>query len=583
MQAQYHKNPPFAQKLSLCNKDNQLLGNHQNIATMTNTADNSDNMRLPQLGVYNPTHRRTPARSTFPFASSPFYSRAYNKISTQLSSYKPTHRRSPARVVFPPSFFSYPRSTRRQSAYRSNKLSPASGSGFSSTSVIAGGPDRFIPSNRTHDNQCRLRPTPYHSHNDTHLKVLAGTNRKSRDKIRKDEAYRQQLRQVLWGSSQIPTRRMSFGIKQKDISQRNNIGNPFPQDVLQKSSLLPPPLPLREQQRKKTNTKIALCSPYEARDMLIDDNLRLVSYCPVRTVGPERAVAIKDEVYIWENGDPRSFTCTDDGDNISAVLWSPTITNTTNGKKQKEAYLALGSKKTVEVWSVENDRLLFQSHDHVGYVTALCWNDNGRELCAASEKGFKRYFVKDTPRDVRIKPIDYEHDNDAGRVTCLQWRGNTVVSASNGTIRVWNSNQNGGNIQPLHIMEHAGACALKFSPSNPALLVSGGHDGLRFWNVQAGTIRASIDMNEAITDIAWSVRNKILVAHGDLLSIWRLDSSKPTELAEERTRGYKIMAMTQGPCGEIACVLENGLLTTWEISKRSSTRSCSPFGVSILR
>ena len=370
---------------------------------------------------------------------------------------------------------------------------------------------------------------------------------------------------------------MSFDAKQKDTFQRNSIGNPYPHDVLQKSSLLPPPLPIEDITRKKTSTKIVLSSPPETHDMLIGDNLRLVTY------GPTRAVAIKDEVYIWKNGDRKCFTCTDDGNNVSAISWSPTLTNATNDKEHKEAYLALGSKKTVEVWSVEKDRLLFQSHDHMGYVTALCWNEDGSELCAASKRGFKRYFLKDVWRCVRSKPIDYEHDNDAGRVTCLQWQGNTIVSASNGTIRVWDGKKKIGTIQPLYIVEHAGVCALKFSPSNPALLVSGGDGGLKFWNVRTGTIRASIDTSEAITDMAWSVRNEILIAHGDLLSIWRLDS-KPIKLAEEHARGCKIMAMEQGPCGEILCVLRNGLLTTWKISKISSISSCYPlFGVPILR
>ena len=104
-----------------------------------------------------------------------------------------------------------------------------------------------------------------------------------------------------------------------------------------------------------------------------------------------------------------------------------------------------------------------------------------------------------------------------------------VVSAGNGMILLWDDRQRGDKIQPLHFFPHPGVRCLEFCPaSNRNMLVSGGDGGIHFWNLESGLLRASIATDAPVTGIVWSCPSEILIAHGNKLSIWKLDQPKPT-------------------------------------------------------
>ena len=484
------------------------------------------------------------------------------------------------RISSPPN----PRSARRSSL---NSFSPSASPGSSSFYIAAGTPDRFIPSQRSSQNLSLVRASLFHQNDNS----VPNTSSKSLQQLqdKQEYEYRRQLSQVLWGSPELPARIMSFDAKPKQRA-RWNVENPYSHDVLRATSSslssTPPPSPIERKAKKNTDTGIERIFTLEAPDVVPGDVLHLISY------GPVLAVALADQLCMWKNDELEPFTYTQDGKCISCVQWSPN--STTNNRKG--TFFALGQEQSVEVWSMEKEGVIFEFKDHVGYVTSICWKENGSELVAASKAGIKRYILETNggvPDEIEIIDYKHKHDHHEENITCLQWHDNTIVSAGNGVIRVWDTNQRGPSIQPMRTMEHPSVSSIKFCPGRPNILVSGGEGGLKFWNVQNGSIRASVKVEAAVTDIVWSVQSEILVAHGDRLSVWKLDS-KPTKTAEVTTPGGKILSMDQGPCGQIACIQENEIVTGYTVTGssrlahkcRGSMRkpsSCPLFQVPMLR
>lgn len=411
------------------------------------------------------------------------------------------------------------------------------------------------------------------------------------------------MRKIFWGSSQIPTRILSFHNNSDETRKlsktqgllQNNVTNPYEHDLFPVkflSSSSNSPLDDCAPRRTKGSTLIH-CFSLEAPNSQASTTLkRLISW-----KGPTLAVALNDQLFLWNNGDAELFTSTECGAPISCVSWNPTCTTVGD---QRRSFLALGTLNSVEIWDMDLDSVLFEFDDHIGLVTAMCWNQTGDELLVASQIGMKRYIL--TNRGSILEEADVVHymlhllseqnqeEKQQHFISCLVWQDNRIASAGDGMIEIWDANKRGDTIRPLYTVEHTGVCTLSFCPNRPNILVSGGADGLKFWNVQNGTIRVSIATEEAVADIVWSTDTELLVAQGDRLSIWKLDS-KPIKTAERIARGGKILCMDRAPGreGPIVCMHENEVLSGWHCGNRKSTNiiptrdSCALSELPVLR
>lgn len=490
-----------------------------------------------------------------------------------------------------------PRATKSACYYHLPLSTPSRSSHFT-----AGTPDRFIPNRSRMDmslvraslQQQQVSPRRSQSSQTITTKGSAAGNLE----------YQRQLREVFWGSSAHPNQIMKFGSngragRRKQTSEiqsvsqkRSNDDNPYRHDILRHSNYHRHYTSangihrsiLGNSRSHRGIPTIERVFALEAPEVLLDDDLNLISF------GPSLAVALDDRLYLWNNGNVQLFTCTEDGKSISCVQWSRrhnhnhhggssdvfhTASQRNNHTPNRPVLLALGREESVEVWSVEEGGCLCEFFDHKGYVTAICWDDTGRELLAASMAGIKRYNIAEASRssddDEQATVIHYKDtggEQDGERITCLRWNDNRIVSAGNGVIHVWDANQRGDNIRPIRTMVHPGVRCLEFCPSRGNVLVSGGKGGLKFWNVQNGSLRAVIGTESDVTGIVWSCQNELLAAHGEQLSLWKVDST-PTKITEINTRGGKVLSMDRSSDGRIACIHEDEILTGYNITGTS--------------
>jgi WD40 repeat protein len=202
-------------------------------------------------------------------------------------------------------------------------------------------------------------------------------------------------------------------------------------------------------------------------------------------------------------------------------------------------------------------------------------------MLAGSKAGIHRYKLNGFERT----PMIYS-GHDGKEITSLRWNKNIIASGGNGVVQIWDANQQGDNIKPIHTLRHDGVRCIEFYPgTNKNLLVSGGNGGLKFWNVQNGELRKSIDIDLLVTGVVWSKPEEILVSHGNRLSLWRLDT-KPIKISDHATRGDKILTMDQqAVSGRVVCVHGDEIITVYAIhgglepSKQSGRGAKRKFGL----
>ena len=158
--------------------------------------------------------------------------------------------------------------------------------------------------------------------------------------------------------------------------------------------------------------------------------------------------------------------------------------------------IALGQHECLQVCTVvEQPCLEYQVvNPEAGRVTAVAWKGTGTKdlIVLAYENGEIRCFDRSHQQAV------YQGHDAGVIITVLEWNNNTIASCGGGEIKLWNdatTSNHGDHFEPRHTMKHAGVRSLEFCPQQPELLVSGGDDGLRFWNIYNGKLKARIETN----------------------------------------------------------------------------------------
>ena len=397
--------------------------------------------------------------------------------------------------------------------------------------------------------------------------------------ISKTADYNRQLRQTIWGTTDDVNESplLAFGTgnntpqrqKQQSSYGPTSIGrleSPFCQDALRsaaRSQLVSgeAAMPMTTASRNNHN-HISIHNLFclSAPNMLQDRGLGVVSH------GPYLAAAVGDELYLWKK--KGSFDILFKGGAISCLAWSP------DGR-----YLAVGLEHSIQVWHTEDRQLMGElfHNDDGSFITAMAWK--GLEIVVANKHSIKRYDLA----SAHPTPIRYESHECSNNtfVTGLLWNDDYMVSCGGGSINLWGRNQQVSS-PPKLTLKHDGVMTVQFHPLQPGVLVSGGDDGLKFWNVHNGALRTCILTATSVTAFVFSPfrKDECLLAHENRLSLWSL-GIKATKLCETTVCHGDVLFMDCAADGKVVCVLANLVIAGFSVF-RPAPRASTIGGSSLL-
>ncbi|XP_068604454.1 cell division cycle protein 20 homolog [Brachionichthys hirsutus] len=250
------------------------------------------------------------------------------------------------------------------------------------------------------------------------------------------------------------------------------------------------------------------------------------------------AVALHNKVYLWNAtwGDiVLLMKLEHDEDYVSSLSWT-----------QEGSYLAVGTSNcNVQLYDVENQKLLRSMAGHTARVGSLSWNEH--VISSGSRSGNIQHH------DVRV--ADHHICTLTGHlqeVCGLQWSPDGRYLASGGNdnlVHVWPRVQEGSVSNARQSVcswsEHQGAVkALAWCAWQPNILASGGGTSdrhIRIWNVNSNSCISSFDTRSQISSLAFAPNYKELVsAHGyahNNVVIWKYPSlAKVAELSAHEDR-----------------------------------------------
>ena len=405
-------------------------------------------------------------------------------------------------------------------------------------------PDRFIPNRSLMDTS----------------RVQASLRKKASCLGTTGNDYETQLRRALWGSNKNSSRGesissvttapplMTFGSRQ-NCSKRSRVSiqedHPYRQDVLR-----PQQWSSRQAEKpRRRQVSIDFVKGLTAPDILQDDDLHVVDQ------GAEYlAMALGDTVYVALIQDGLIEVLEQNFEDLpySSVKWS-----------NDGHWLAVGTANSVSIYNPAMfDDPIYEFNHHNDFVTAIVWK--GTELLVACRRGITKYdFSRHQPWQALCerRPV-------YTRIQALEWRDNIIASAdTDGNIQLFDSNIEAAVIKPRRSIRHLGVNSLCFYPHSD-ILISGGHDGLRLWNVWSGELRASIPMDEPVKSvICSSVHNQnLLVATARSISVWTVRPS-PEKIAEEVIEdNAEILNMIEATDGTLLCANSNDTVSKYSIT-----------------
>ena len=443
----------------------------------------------------------------------------------------------------------------------------------SSKAFGATGGDRFIP-NRAKTDVMKAQ------HALTSSKKNRASESSSDDK--NGAEYQRELRRVLFGENQNSNDKddpvledenhclLSFGASSTATKTPSRpLQDPMELDSLRRSHK-------NNGKSRPPKVNFQRVKALEAKDMVDNVNLSLLSFRNSSYGDDQMCIAIKDRVWVssttgegvdilaekepvrMENGRFKRFI-------YSTVQWS-----------EAGDLVALGTKDSIEIWcpsvsgNMRDEHLRFRDIKICkGFVTAIAWKET--EIIAAGADGIKRIDLCEEGS----KHMEYHHSHEDNLVTALEWKDHWIVSAGGDTINVFRDDKI--STLPCLVLKHARVKTVEFCPFQSNLLVSGGDDGLKFWNIYNGSLRATIKTKERVVGTVFLKEHKeVAVAHGNTVSLWGI-GWKPTKLCEITEGGTRnFVTMTGNEKGSLACAGihvddgESAFVSVFEISRTST-------------
>ncbi|GFR79759.1 cell division cycle protein 20 homolog [Elysia marginata] len=241
----------------------------------------------------------------------------------------------------------------------------------------------------------------------------------------------------------------------------------------------------------------------DAPQLMDDYYLNLLDW----SYGNILSVVLGTAVFLWnaETGSiMQLMELTDTQDHVISVRSVP-----------QSSVLAVGlSNGNVQLWNMDQQKLLHTMTGHPAQVGSLSWN--AHILSSGSRTGAIYHH------DVRVAQHQVAELVQHNQEVCgLSWSpdGRHLASSGNdNVIHVW-GNQIGPQ-QPIHTFtDHQAAVkAIAWYPWKPHLLATGGGTAdrhIRMWNVQSGANLGAYDSESQVCSILWSKECKELASgHG---------------------------------------------------------------------
>mmetsp|Transcript_9223 Transcript_9223/g.14914 ORF Transcript_9223/g.14914 Transcript_9223/m.14914 type:complete len:513 (+) Transcript_9223:168-1706(+) len=273
------------------------------------------------------------------------------------------------------------------------------------------------------------------------------------------------------------------------------------------------------------------------------------------------AVGLGPTVYLWNarTGEINQLMESEDEENlITSLRW------VADG-----SHLAIGSgDKNVQIWNVENQRLIRSMQGHDARIAALSWNNH-----VLSSGGRDSLVIH---HDVRISQnVISSHSSHTQEVCGLTWSPDGTQLASGGNDNkcfIWEF----GHQNPrMEFTEHKAAVrALAWSPFQRNLLATGAGTAdrcIRFFNTTTGTLIKSTETDSQVCSLQWSRSSRELVsAHGysqNQISVWNY--SNMSKIIDLKGHSSRVLHTSLSPDGTTLCSAgADETLRFWKIFNR---------------
>lgn len=139
---------------------------------------------------------------------------------------------------------------------------------------------------------------------------------------------------------------------------------------------------------------------------------------------------------------------------------------------------------TVVAWDVATGRVLWSRRNHAGWVHALAFSPDGRELAVGQEDGQVRIRDAHTGRLVRAVTIYGGLEANALTYEALAYRPDGVLATGtwSGIVQLWNP-RTGKQLGQSALVAQSPVSSIAFNPHVPFFATTGGSDGLtKLWS-----------------------------------------------------------------------------------------------------
>jgi WD40 repeat protein len=259
-------------------------------------------------------------------------------------------------------------------------------------------------------------------------------------------------------------------------------------------------------------------------------------------------------------------------DAVTAVAFSP------DGKR----IVSASSDDTLRIWDVVSDESLQTLKGHTGLVTAVAFSPDGTQLTSVSRDG-NPPFAWSRDKTLRIWDVAsgkavHTLQGHTGWLTAVAWSpdGKQLVSASNDeTLRIWDV-ASGETVRTLagHTGDVGGAA---WSPDGKQIISASSDNTLRIWDVASGkTLRTLEGHTDAVTAVAWSPGGKQVVSASsdNTLRIW--DVASGTSLYTLQGHSDGVIGVAWSPDGkQIVSASNDKTLRIWDVASGQSMRTLS--------
>jgi len=396
------------------------------------------------------------------------------------------------------------------------------------------GPDRFIPNRSTTDME-------YAQHS-----LITSTDDDNTDNMTAQDIERKKKMEENLNPGQ-PTDARILSFKSKAPTAREGHLNNM--KVLYSTGKPAAPKAANSRQVATTPEKIL-----DAPDMLNDFYLHLMDWSSLNHM----AVALSAGVYIWNAKDGSILQLCQkevEEEYVTSVSWI----------KQGNVLGVGDSEGVVQLWDVEQTKLIRSMGGHSDRVSTLDWNQH--MLASGGREGAIHLH------DVRVANHQVKELTGHTQEVCgLKWSPDGRYLASGGndnTVQVWDPNRD----NPVHtITAHQSAIkAVSWCPWQTGVLATAGGTvdrTIRIWNTSTGSQLSSLDTGSQVSSIVWNTEYKELVTgHGfshNQLTVWKYPSmAKVADLTGHTSR---VLLLCLSPdASTVASVAADETIRLWKV------------------